>query len=81
MPRLRRLSSREIVRIPGDFGFEVTSMRGSHAKLVRVSQSGHRQILIVPMHNSLPLGTISAIYRQASQFLPTDELRTAFFTD
>lgn len=81
MPRLRRLSSREIVRILGDFGFKVTSMRGSHAKLVRVSQAGHRQILIVPMHNSLPLGTISAIYRQASQFLPTDDLRAAFFTD
>ena len=81
MPRLKRLSSREIVRILENFGFEVTSVRGSHAKLVRVSQSGHRQILIVPMHKSLPLGTISAIYRQASRFLPTDDLRAAFFTD
>ena len=81
MPQLRRLSSREIVRILEDSGFEVASVRGSHAKLVRVSQSGHRQTLIVPMHKSLPLGTISAIHRQASQFLPTDELRAAFFTD
>ncbi len=56
-------------------------MRGSHAKLVRVSSSGERETLVVPMHRSLPLGTVSGIYRQASRFVAVADLRAAFFTD
>lgn len=79
MPRLRRLTSREILGIPGDFGFEVASMRGSHAKLVRMTASGERQVLTVPVHSQLQTGTVRAIYRQASRFIPGDELRAKFF--
>ena len=81
MPRLRRLSARDIVRLLRGFGFEVISMRGSHAKLVRVRPSGGREILIVPMHRELTAGTAHAIYRQASRFVPVDELRPGFFTE
>lgn len=81
MPRLRRLSSRQIIRALGPFGFEVESMKGSHAKLVRVNESGGREILIVPVHATLPIGTISAIYRQASRFIPPEDLRGAFFSE
>lgn len=81
MPRLRRLSSREVVRALEGFGFEVISMRGSHAKLARLSHAGLRETLIVPMHDSLPLGTVAAIYRQAGRFVPTADLRPAFFRD
>ena len=51
MPRLRRPTSREVLRILQGFGFEVVSMRGSHAKLVRMTASGERQILTVPVHS------------------------------
>lgn len=81
MPRLRRLAARDIVRLLGNFGFEVISMRGSHAKLARVGPSGRREILIVPMRRQLTLGTVHAIYRQASRFVTDDELRQRFFTD
>lgn len=81
MPRLKRLTSREVLRILGGFGFEIVSIRGSHAKLVRVSQSGERQVLTVPMHAQLAIGTVRAIYRQAAHFIPSDELRFKFFTD
>ena len=83
MPRLRRFSSREILRLLRDFGFEVESMRGSHAKLVRVrrTEGGRevRQVLVVPVHQDLSIGTVRAIYRQASRFIPDDEIWPRFF--
>ena len=81
MPRLKRLKSREVLRILGGFGFEVVSMRGSHAKLVRISESGERQVLTVPMHSQLAIGTVRAIYRQAARFIPIEKLRPEFFSD
>ena len=81
MPRLRRLSSRELLAILRGYGFEVVSTRGSHAKLVRVSASGERQVLTVPVHSQLAIGTVRAIYRQAARFIPGDELRSKFFSD
>jgi len=81
MPRLRRLSSRQVLRILRGFGFEVASMRGSHAKLVRMTASGERQVLTVPVHSQMQTGTVRAIYRQASRFVPGDELRAKFFAD
>ena len=81
MPRLKRLTSREVLRTLRRFGFEVVSTRGSHAKLVRVTASGERQVLTVPVHPQLPAGTLRAIYRQASRFVAGAELRRAFFSD
>ncbi len=81
MPRLRRLSPGEVLRILHRFGFAVSGQKGSHAKLVRISPGGERQILIVPVHGSLATGTLHAIYRKAARFVPSVELRRAFFTD
>ena len=81
MPRLRRLTPREILRLLGRFGFEVTSMRGSHAKLMRIGLSGRKEILLVPVHRQLAVGTIRAIYRQACRFIPEEALRPGFFAD
>ena len=56
-------------------------MRGSHAKLVRMTASGERQVLTVPVHSQLRIGTMRAIYRQASRFIPGGELQAQFFVD
>ena len=81
MTRLKRLTSRELLRILGDFGFEIVSIRCSHAKLVRATASGERQVLTVPVHSQLQIGTVRAIYRQASRLIPEEELRSNFFSD
>ena len=81
MPRLKRLASKEVLKILGGFGFEVVSIRGSHAKLVRVSASGERQVLTVPVHSQAAIGTVRAIYRRAARFISSDELRSKFFSD
>ena len=77
-PRLRRVSAREVLAALGSFGFEVVATRGSHAKLRRVTPAGVTQTLTVPLHKNLDLGTVRAIYRQATRFVPEDELRPWF---
>ena len=81
MPRLRRLSSSDVLRILHRFGFEVAAQQSGHAKLVRVSPGGDRRILIVPLHRNLAVGTLHAIYRQATRLAPSDDLRQVFFAD
>jgi predicted RNA binding protein YcfA (HicA-like mRNA interferase family) len=78
-PRLKRLTAREVLAALRAFGFEVVSTRGSHAKLRRELNDGTRQILTVPIHRELSPGTLRAIFRQASRFIPADELRSHFF--
>ena len=79
MARLRRLSSRELLRALRQVGFEVVSTRGSHAKLCR-RVGEQRQCLTIPLHDELAPGTLHAIFRQACRFVPASEMRRLFFT-
>jgi predicted RNA binding protein YcfA (HicA-like mRNA interferase family) len=77
--RLRRLSARDVLAALRNFGFEVVATRGSHAKLRRITEDGQKQTLTLPLHKDLDLGTIQAIYRQATRFIPETELRIWFY--
>ncbi|HPW17566.1 MAG TPA: type II toxin-antitoxin system HicA family toxin [Candidatus Aminicenantes bacterium] len=79
MPKLRRLSARQVLKILGAFGFSVVSTRGSHAKLKREIEGHPPQILTVPLHRELAPGTVQAIYRQALRFISQEELRPHFY--
>ena len=81
MPKLRRLSGSEVIRILDHFGFVVHSQRGSHVKLRRIGPVGEKQTLTIPRHRELDTGTLRAIFRQASRYIPSDELRSHFYTD
>ena len=81
MPRLRRLSGDEVLTILGRFGFRVHSQKGSHVKLRRVMASGGVQTLTVPRHRDLDVGTLNAIFRQATRFVPEEQLRKDFYSD
>lgn len=80
-PRLRRLSAREVLGILKSFGFQVVATRGSHAKLRRANEAGHREKFTLPLHKELDLGTIQAIFRQTARFIPESELRKRFYLD
>lgn len=80
-PRPRRLSSRELFAALGRFGFEVIATRGSHVKLRRLAADGTRQTLTIPLHRELAPGTLQAIFRQASRYVPESELRPLFYRD
>ena len=78
--KLRRLSGREVVAVLQLFGFSVFSTRGSHAKLRRITPDGEKQTLVVPLHDELDRGTLHAIFRQASRYIPQNDLRGHFYT-
>jgi predicted RNA binding protein YcfA (HicA-like mRNA interferase family) len=81
LPRLRRLSGREVIEILGRFGFEVHAQRGSHVKLRRVTAGGAVETLTVPNHAQLDPGTCRAILRQAARYVPESELRAYFYAE
>ena len=80
-PRLRVFSGREVLKVLGEFGFQDFAQRGSHIKLRRILPGGRTQTLTVPNHDEIDRGTLYAIYRQASRYIPESELRSKFFTD
>jgi predicted RNA binding protein YcfA (HicA-like mRNA interferase family) len=79
MPKLRRLSGPDVVRILERFGFIIFSQRGSHVKLKRINETGEKQALTIPNHKQLDTGTCKAIFRQATRYIPADELRQHFY--
>lgn len=81
MPKLRTLSSKEILKILGRFGFQPLSQRGSHLKVRRVLKHGETQTLTIPCHREIDRGTLHAIFRQACRFIAAAELRRDFFSD
>ena len=80
MPKPRRLSGAELIHIFSQFTFLLDAQKGSHAKLVR-HVAGRKQVLVVPMHKEIKTGTVVAIFKQASRFIPETELHEHFYTD
>lgn len=74
MPKLKVLSGQDVINIFISFGFSIANQKGSHVKLVRNSGEGMRQVLTIPDHHELDKGTLKAIYRQATRFIPESDL-------
>lgn len=81
MPRLKRLSGEQVLAILSRHGFSIHSQKGSHVKMRRVTGSGIIQTLTMPRHHDLDIGTLQAIFRQASRFVSDDELRNEFYSE
>ena len=79
-PKLKRLSGKEVISILNKFGFTSHSQKGSHVKLKRISTAGAKQTLTVPIHDKLDLGTLRVIIRQASRYIPEEQLRPYFYS-
>lgn len=80
MPKPKRLSGADIVRVFKQFGFVVKSQSGSHIKLARQSPAGE-EVLIVSNHKELKTGAVVGIFRQATQYLSESELRPHFYNE
>ncbi|MGE3405102.1 MAG: type II toxin-antitoxin system HicA family toxin [Vicinamibacterales bacterium] len=78
-PKPRQLSGSDVIKALGRLGFDVVALRGSHAKVRRVTDDGQRQALLVPIHRELATGALLAIYRQARKFVAERDLRPVFF--
>ena len=65
MPRLRKLSGHELVKILcNKFGFTAKRQRGSHIILIKESESG-KVGCVIPLHKELKIGTLKGILEQA----------------
>lgn len=80
-PKLKRLTGLEVLSIFHAFGFKTHSQRGSHVKLRRITARGEKQTLTIPVHAELDAGTLRAIIRQASRYIPESELRVKFYSE
>lgn len=78
MPKILRLSGKDVIQIFKNLGFDVVSQKGSHVKLRRISSSGNKQTLTIPNHKELGTGTTKAIYNQALRY-ETEETLYGFF--
>ncbi|QQR54799.1 type II toxin-antitoxin system HicA family toxin [Candidatus Peregrinibacteria bacterium] len=64
MPKLPRLSGKEVIKILGRLGFVYVRQKGSHVVLKKVE--GKQEFgCVVPMHKELATGTLHGILRQA----------------
>lgn len=81
MPKLRRLSGRDVIKILALFGFAIAARKGSHVKLVRTLAGGEKQTLTIPDHSEFDRGTLKAIVRQASRYIPETELKPHFYSE
>ena len=79
MPKLRRLSGDEVAAILSRYGFLKVAQKGSHMKLKRLVADA-AQTLTIPAHRELDAGTLRAIFRQASRFIPEQELQSHFYS-
>jgi predicted RNA binding protein YcfA (HicA-like mRNA interferase family) len=81
MSKLKRLSGQDVIKILALFGFVVAGQKGSHVKLVRSLPDGSKQPLTIPAHPELDKGTLKAIIRQASRYIPETEMKPHFYSE
>ena len=65
MPKLRRLSGREVCSILKQQGFAPVRQRGSHIIMRRSLPGNDSRTVPVPDHKELDTGTLSGIIRQS----------------
>ena len=64
MPKLPRISSREVIRSLERLGFEQVRQTGSHVVMKKETEEG-KIGCVVPLHQELKVGTLSGILKQA----------------
>ena len=79
MPKLKKLSGKDVAAIFLKLGFAVVGQKGSHIKLRRVTAET-KQTLLISNHRELDIGTCKAIFNQALRYIPDAELRAYFYT-
>ena len=72
MPKLPRLSGKEVIKVLSKAGFEVIRQKGSHV-IMKKKTSESEIVTVVPNHKEVDRGTLLEIIRQAK--LTRDEFR------
>lgn len=64
MPKLPRVSGKEVIKALSKGGFISVRQKGSHVFLIKETPEGKRTT-VVPMHQEIDKGTLLEILRQA----------------
>lgn len=65
MPKLPRVSGKNIIKTLSKIGFEHNRTRGSHAILNKQDKEKGKITIPVPLHKELAKGTLKSIMRQS----------------
>jgi predicted RNA binding protein YcfA (HicA-like mRNA interferase family) len=82
MPKLRRLSGKDIVKILEGLGFSVVRIHGSHHIMRRVVYE-QTQTVNIPVHGNkeLATGMLKRLYRDLLRYIPEADLKVHFYSD
>ena len=64
MPKLPRLSGKEVIKSLSKAGFEIIRQKGSHVIMKKITSEGEIAT-VVPNHKEIDKGTLIEIIRQA----------------
>jgi predicted RNA binding protein YcfA (HicA-like mRNA interferase family) len=79
MPKLKRLSGKQVLAFCKLQGFELVRQKGSHCNILRVI-GGRKQVVTIPNHREIDRGTLTGIYKQLARYVSDNELRVFFYT-
>lgn len=79
MPKLKKLSGKELISILSQFGFEIINQRESHVKLSRFKDN-QKQTLLIPKHKEIDTCTLRAIVRQSGSYISLEGLNKHFYS-
>ena len=80
MPKLRRLSGKEVIVFCEQYNFKISRQKGSHVNLSRVV-SESKQVVTIPNHKEIDRGTLHNIFKKLLPFIPEAELKKFFYTN
>lgn len=60
----RDLSEKELIKLLGEYGYIITTQRGSHIKITTQKNGEHH--LAIPNHSPLKIGTLNGIITQVA---------------
>ncbi len=79
MPKLRRISGKNLLQILLAEGFLKIRQKGSHARLVmKVGKVAY--FITIPLHEELDRGTLKSILRSLERCFSDDKLKKIFYT-
>lgn len=77
MPKLKKMSGQDVIKVFIALGFLIYKQKGSHVKLRRLI-NGNKETLTIPNHKELDKGTLKAIIRQATNYISSNDLTKYF---
>jgi predicted RNA binding protein YcfA (HicA-like mRNA interferase family) len=80
MPKLKRLSGKEVVSFCEENGFSISRQKGSHINLVR-TVFDRKQVVTVPNHKELDRGTLHSIFKKLLVYLSEKDLQDFFYSE